>query len=199
LVDEMSRSRFVERFRSQDHSISCGTGEDGVYRTAAPEYDWDDFRSFLTIFRQVAISTKEPVYITKVLNTAGLYANAELRENLGEIRKEITPRLDGRYRGMKLGMTLGEQEVSLSVREILDALVNGLIFHSDPGHKKALAVLDASERWCYLWPLLFEIIRPCLVAFIWLFHAFRRYGILTDADYPARCLKSDPSRVPVPG
>jgi hypothetical protein len=77
--------------------------------------------------------------------------------------------------------------MSLTSQEILDALVNGQIFHAHARHRQTVTFLTATERWQYLWPLLFEIIIPTLQACIWLFHAIRRDGILADSDYPAPC------------
>jgi hypothetical protein len=188
LVDDMSRSRFIETYRTQDHTISSDLDDDGTSKITAPDYDWEDFRSFLTVFRQVAISQNESIYFTKILNTVGRYASDELREKIGEMRTPLITRLEGRYRGMMFGKETSEgPEISLTSHDILDALVNGQIFHNDGSHREAVEFLNASERWQYLCPLLGEIVIPALRDFIWLFKAIRSDGILEDADYPARC------------
>ena len=61
LVNDFSRSRFFQHVRDQDHSISTERQDEGTYRVTVPDYDWEDFRSFLTGFRQVAMSEDEPV------------------------------------------------------------------------------------------------------------------------------------------
>lgn len=193
LVDEMSRSRFIETYRTQDHAISFGTEDDGASRITAPEYDWEDFRSFLTVFRQVAILQQEPAHLGRILTIIGRYASSELQKKLRLMRKDIFARLDGRYSNMKLGRTVNGKEMSLGASEVLDALVNGMVFHSDPKHSEKVAFLDASERWFYLWPLMFEVITPCLRCFLWLSHAMRREGILEEGDYPVRCLGAKPA------
>lgn len=187
LVDEMSRSRFMERYRTQDHTVSCGPREDGQYGVTAPDYDWEDFRSFLTVFRQVAISKDESVHFIKVIQTVGRYASDRLRPELRKMRKFLAPLLEGRYRGLMVGRDLPTGEQSFSTHEILDAIVNGKVFHGDKRHRKTVEFLNASDRWHYLWPLLFEIIIPTLRSFIWLFKAIRQDGILEETDYPAHC------------
>jgi hypothetical protein len=62
LVHEMRVSRFIRTAESQDHSIRSNRLDDGLYRITTPDYDLEDFRSFLTLFRQVALSKAEPVY-----------------------------------------------------------------------------------------------------------------------------------------
>jgi hypothetical protein len=184
LVDDMSRSRFIERYRTQDHKISCGPNG-----TIAPEYDWEDFRSFLTIFRQVAVSQGDPVYLSKITGMVGRYASDDLRRKIAEMRSLVLPRLEGKYHGMKLGRDAleGKQAVSLTTHEILDALVNGYIFHPDKKHRQTIEFLDSVKRWQYLWPLLVEVIMPTVRACVWLFKAIHYDGILERSDYPARC------------
>lgn len=189
LVDEMSRSRFIESCRRQKQTISF---RDGV--TTAPDYDWEDFRSFLTIFRQVAISRRERVHITKIVSLLEGYASDDFRKRLDEVRTKIFPLLEGRYKGIRFGRdSQNGDEISLTTAEILDALVNGQIFHADAKHQLALGFLNASERWQYLFPLLGEFIMPTLRALIWMFHAIRRDGLLPDEDYPAHCKGKQPA------
>jgi hypothetical protein len=194
LVDDMSRSRFIERYRKQDHTISF-RDKDGQPPLRAPEYDWEDFRSFLTAFRQVAVSSREPVYVFRVVNLLWQYASPKLREQLAQLRKDLAPILEGRYEGIRFGgETPSGSEVSFTSQEILDALVNGQVFHANRERRPTVAFLSGVERWKYLWPLLFEIVIPTLRACIWLFHAIRRDGILDDADYPARSRGPEPAR-----
>jgi hypothetical protein len=179
----MHRSRFVERCWTQDHSITCQGPQ-----ITAPEYDWEDFRSFLTTFRQVAISKSEPVYVFRIIGILRRYASPELQKQLAALRDELAPRLEGDYVGIRYGRELPNgEEVSFTSREILDALVNGQIFHADASHRSTLTFLNTTHRWQHLWPVLFEIIVPTLQGCIWLFHALRRHGILDDSDYPEHC------------
>ena len=187
LVDDMRRSRFVERYRTQDHTISCRPEDEGPQITA-PEYDWQDFRSFLTTFRQVAISNREPVYLFRILGILWRYASPELQKQLAELRAELVSRLEGEYVGIRYGRELPSgEEVSFTSREILDALVNGQVFHADASHRWTLKFLPTIHRWQFLWPILFEIVVPTLQRCLWLFDAIRQDGILDDSDYPEPC------------
>ena len=79
LVYEIDQSRFVKKYREQDHTVSCRPDADGETKTTAPEYDWDDFRSFMTIFRKVGIAVNEPTYLAKIYKLMGRYASDALR------------------------------------------------------------------------------------------------------------------------
>jgi hypothetical protein len=189
LVDDMSRSRLIERYRTQDHTIS----RDGP-DARVPDYDWEDFRSFLTTFRQVAISSQEPVYVFKVLKIVGRYASPQLREELGPFKKDLARLLEGNYPGIIcLGEESGEGDMPLTSNEILIALINGQIFHADSSHRQTVEVLGSIERWMYLCLVLHELIAPTLNDCIWLCDASLRDGILDDADYPAHCRGTGPT------
>ena len=77
LVYEMDQCRFVRQYRQQDHTVSCGLDADGEERTTAPDYDWDDFRSFMTIFRKVGIAEGEPTHLAKIYKLIGRYARVK--------------------------------------------------------------------------------------------------------------------------
>lgn len=193
LVDDMSRSRFIQRCRTQDHTISCNPTDEGPGITA-PEYDGEDFDAFLSRFRQVALNKRDSVYVFKVLGIAGKYASADLRKQLRPCRKHLTALLEQRHEGMRFcGQSPSGQEISLSSQETLDAIVNGLSFHPGAEHRETIRFLDTAARWQYLWPLLTEIIEPALNDFYWLYHALRRDGILADEDYPERCRPARPA------
>lgn len=186
VVDAMNRRRFIERYRTQDHTILCVGG------IKAPDYDREDFDAFLTDFRKVALSDGEPIYLTKVLRTVGKYASDQLREDLKLMRAEIILLLEGKGPAMNIGYENGGQETSLSPERVLNALVNGDVFHVDPGLTTTAGQIRGFPTWFYLWPALHYFVAPILHGCIWLFHAIRYDGILRDEDYPARC------RAPVP-
>jgi hypothetical protein len=176
----MSRCRFIERYRTQDHKITCGPAENGESRTTGPDYDWEDFRSFMTDFRQIAKSKTELVYLKSVIETACQYASEHLREELGKAMSTLIPLMEGKYRGIHVGT----DDVSLSSWEVFDALVNGRIFHADRRHRSTVEFLEGNEPWFYLWPLLREIVVPVLQGCMWLSRALREDGILEVSDYP---------------
>lgn len=51
----------------------------------APYCDWDDFRSFMTIFCKVGIAVSEPTFLAKIYKLMGRYASDGLRERLGAL------------------------------------------------------------------------------------------------------------------
>jgi hypothetical protein len=69
-----------------------------------PDYDREDFRSFLTIFHQAAVSKDEPICLIKIMNFVSCYANNDLQKELKEIKLKFNPILEGRYVVMKFGV-----------------------------------------------------------------------------------------------
>jgi hypothetical protein len=200
ITDEMSRCRFICRCREQKHGVSCGPGDDGEPRLTAPEYDWEDFRSFLTVFRQVAYNKgdKDTVNLEVILGIVEKYASPYLRSKLVPIKEEIIPRLKGQYRGILLARhnESGDPEYSLTTHQMLDALMYGDVFHSDARCDERIDFLKTAERGQYLFIILAEIVFPTVRQCIKLFKAIRLDGILDDADYPAHCPRP---RGPWPG
>jgi hypothetical protein len=196
----MRRSRFIETYVKQDQTISFSPSGSDEPVITAPEYDREDFVAFLTIFRQLAISKNERVYLFGVTAVASRYASPHFQEQLANMEEALKPQLEGKWTGMKLchDAVPGRDAISLTSFEILNALVNGRVFHADKKHGPTVAFLDASERWHYLWPVMAEIVIPGLKGCVWLFHALRQEGILQDDDYPARCQDTTPSGSPSP-
>ena len=184
LVYEIDQSRFVKKYREQDHTVSCRPDADGETKTTAPEYDWDDFRSFMTIFRKVGIAVNEPTYLAKIYKRMGRYASDALRKRLGADRPEVMAMLDGTWTGMQVGGTIDGKEVTFSIADLLDMVTNGIIFHEDPGHRQAVEMFAKAPRWNCLWPVLHFKIMPIKNAAVMLFRYLLRDGILTEADYP---------------
>ena len=180
VVESMSRRRFIETFRSQDHTLHC------LQEVAGPQYDREDFEAFLTDFRKVAMSKSEPVYLTKVLGTVGKYATEKLRENLGQFRSCLVPLLEGGRTLMTYSFQREGKTISMSLRQVLSALVNGEIFHVDPVHAEAAMELRTTNELHYLWPTLHFFVVPVVQGCIWMYHAIRRDGILDESDYPPR-------------
>jgi hypothetical protein len=178
VVDSMSRRRFMERFRQQDHTLRF------IGEVAGPEYDREDFEAFLTDFRKVAMSTSEPIYLTKVLKTVGKYATDELREQLKGFYEDLVPRLEGRKALMTYNYPRGDKTISLTLEQVLSTLVNGEIFHVSPEHAEQASELRTRNELYYLWPTLHFSVMPVVRASIWLYHAIRHDGILGEFDYP---------------
>lgn len=181
----------MQEFRSQEHGLPCSPED------KAPEYDWENFRSFLTTFRQLAISRNETVYVFKVVRILQDYASPWLKEQLSRFTPEFSGLLDKTYQGFTLnGKTDTGEEVSLTSPEILDAIINGRVFHADKKHGPTLKFLDPLERWVYLWPVLHTFIIPVVKGLVWLYKAIREDGVLDNADYPQSRTAAQPDVVP---
>src|SRR5258708_5143899 len=187
LIDDMSRSRFIETYRKQDHKISFDAKAEPPI--TAPEYDWEDFRSFLTMFRQICVSRREIVYVFRIMDIVKPYVSPRMIENMDRMEADLKPLLEGKWEGIRFcrETPTGETEFNLTSFEILDVLINGQIFHADKRHRAAIKFLREVRHWQYIWPLMTEIGTPALEDCIWFFHALREDGILHNADYPEHC------------
>jgi hypothetical protein len=184
LVCEMDKCRFVKKYREQDHTISCEEGADGQAKTTAPDYDWEDFRSFLTIFRKVGIANDEPTYLSKIYKLMGLYASDALRQQLAAEQTQVMAVLHGAWTGMQVGGTIDGKEVMFSTADLLAMVTNGMIFHEDLSHREAVGMFAKEPRWTYLWPTIHFKIMPIKRIAVGLFHSLWQDGILADSDYP---------------
>lgn len=161
----MDSSEFITRLRNKDQTISSKQQEDGSFKIEAPHYDIDEFKAFLPAFRQVAVSRNETVYLRKVSSMVGKYADEEIRHDL-ETMRDLFKRMEGNKPGMSLGRD-GHPE-SYTSYQLLDALVNGLIFHADARHDQAIEFIDTSDAWHYMWLIVGEIIIPVMSACLFL-------------------------------
>jgi hypothetical protein len=186
LVLDMKKSRFIQRAKTQRHDIYFVDTSDGSTKITAPDYDWEDFRSFLTIFRQIALSKQEPIYLPKIKNIMAKYANSGLRKELDELRSDIFPIIEGKYIGMKLGVELDGKEISLTSYELLDAIVNGIVFHGDQDRECETQLIRISQPWEYLVILQAEIIAPVFNACVYLMNMIRSENYLDDKDFPKK-------------
>jgi hypothetical protein len=184
LVYEMDRCRFVRQYRQQDHTVSCGLDADGQERTTAPDYDWDDFRSFMTIFRKVGIAEGGPTHLAKIYKLIGRYASDALRQRLATDRSQVMAMLYGTWTGMQVGGTIDGNEVTFSIADLLDMVTNGMVFHEGPTHRKAVEMFSKAPRWNYLWPTIHFKIMPIKRAAVMIFKYLWQDGILSNDDYP---------------
>jgi hypothetical protein len=183
LVLDMEKSRFIQRAKTQNHEIRMESLSGGGTRITTPDYDWEDFRSFLTIFRQIALSKKESVYLPKIKNIIAKYADTGLREELDKLRIDIFPIIEGKYVGVKFGAELDGREISLTSYELLDAIVNGVVFHGDQEREYESQLIYVSQPWEYLGMLQAEIIAPVFNACIFLLNKIRSENYLNDKDF----------------
>jgi leucyl aminopeptidase (aminopeptidase T) len=185
LVHELDQCRFMRQYKQQDHTVSRWLDADGEAKTSAPNYDWEDFRSFMTIFRKIGIATKEPTHLAKVYKLAGRYASDAFRERLGTARSQVMAVIFGAWTGMQVGGQIDGKEVTYSTAELLDMVTNGMIFHEDAKHRQALELFSSEPHWAFLWPTIHFKIMPIRQIAVMLFHDLWRDGILSEADYPA--------------
>jgi hypothetical protein len=184
VVYEMDHSRFMAEVRRQRQSMHWEQTDDEGGVLTTPDYDWEDFRSFLLSFRQVAVSDREDVYLPKVRKCIGKFASDRARAELAKM-KPIVMLVEGRYSGVQLVSEVPGEEMSLTTYQMLEALVNGQLFHSDPRHKAALNLLDSSPREMLIFWLMLEVVRPVFNACVFLFKVIRSEGLLPAADIPA--------------
>jgi hypothetical protein len=184
LVYEMDRCRFVRQYRQQSQTISFVSDAEDEVKTTAPDYDWDDFRSFMTIFRKVGISVKEPTYLARIYKLIGCYASDEFRQRLGADRSQVMAMLTGTWTGMRVGASVNGKQATFSIAELLDMVTNGMIFHEVSRHRDAVEAFSKEPRWFYLWPTIHYKIMPIKNTAAMLFHYVRQDGILSDSEYP---------------
>jgi hypothetical protein len=180
LVHEMDNCRFVQQYRQQDHSVSSDV--DG--QTTAPDYDWDDFRSFMTVFRKVGIAERESTFLPKIYKLMGRYASDALRQRLADDRSQVIAMVKGSWTGMQVRAQIDGKEVTFSIGDLLDMITNGMIFHENPSHRQAVEIFVKEPRWTYLWPTIHFKIMPIKNAAVRLFRYLLKDGILSEADYP---------------
>lgn len=184
LVHELEQCRFMQQYKQQDHTVSRWTDANGGAITSAPTYDWEDFRSFMTIFRKIGIATGEPTHLAKIFKLAGLYASDALRARLRTARPQVMAVMFGTWSGMQVGGRIDGKKVSFSTAELLDMVTNGMIFHEDSKHRQAVELFSSEPRWTFLWPTIHFKIMPIRQIAVMLFHDLWRDGILSEADYP---------------
>jgi hypothetical protein len=156
LVHEMDQCRFTQRLREQDHTVSCAVDEDAI----GPEYNWDDFRSFMTIFRKIGISESDPTFLPKIYKLMGRYASDALRERLAADRQQVMAMVYGSWSGMTVGGQIDGKDVTFPIGDVLDIVTNGMIFHESPDHRKSVEMFSMEPRWFYLWPAIHFKIMP---------------------------------------
>src|SRR5947209_16808392 len=95
IVYQMNECRFIRTFQTQDQTTSGQADVGGIFHSTGPAYDWEDFRSFMTVFRKVGIAKDEPTYFSKVFKLVGQYASDEFRHRLESNRRNVMARLEG--------------------------------------------------------------------------------------------------------
>jgi hypothetical protein len=184
LVHEMEQCRFVQKFSNQDQTVSGCSGPNGPEITQAPSYDWDDFCSFMTMFRKVGIAKKEPTYLTKVFKLVGLYASDALREWLKANKDAVVRTVEGAVEGWHFNVKTSDEVAKLSTWKVLDMVTNGIIFHEEERYRSVVESLNDGPRWPYIWTAMNTSIVHILNIGIILSGYLYQDGILKEVDYP---------------
>jgi hypothetical protein len=141
VCDEILECRFVKELPNQDHSIRMSSlRSDGTCDYYQPNYDRDDFRSYMTLFRKLLLE-KEQTNIYRVLNilTMHMKDNGELTE-LKKIKKGLKTMERCGFMDFNLGSD--EKPEMYSPRKVYDVVINSDIFHTDADGEKALRKLQ---------------------------------------------------------
>jgi hypothetical protein len=186
LVFDMEQSRFIQRAKTQNHNIRADRISDDEFEMTVPDYDWEDFRSFLTAFRQIALSKKDSTYLLKIRNIVARYADDSLRVELGKFKSHLSPILEGKYVGIRLGAEIQGEEVSLTSYELLDAVVNSVVFHPREDKERESQLILRAKPWEYIGILLSEIIWPVFKASVWLVNIIRSKNYLPESEFPVK-------------
>ncbi len=186
LVEEMLQSDFYESTTTMDHSVSGSVSADGQFQLAAPEYDWNDLRSFLLSFRQIALNERDPVYITRIRNVVSQHTDPSFRDDLSFMKKYVTAVLSGKRIMASLGVTTDTGMVQLTGVTLLEALVNGELFHSGAEYDHILEQLRDVPRGSYLMLVFMDVIMPVLHAAWHLVKVIVKSNLLLRGDLPDR-------------
>jgi hypothetical protein len=191
LVEEMLDSRFYRRVPEMDHSLSYSVSPEGEPQFKTPDYDWEDARSFLATFRQIAVNEMDSVYITRIRNIVSQHAGPSFQADLRVLKSHVVRVLSGKHGMASLGITTNAGQVQhLSGAAILDALVNGEVFHSGADFEQTIEQLHELPRGSYLWLVLFDVINPILHACWFLRNVIVSANLLAREDLPEGLLAS---------
>jgi hypothetical protein len=185
-VEEMLQSRFYRRVLAMNHSLSMSPSPDGEGLFKTPDYDWEDLQSFLTRFRQVAMSESEPVYITKIRKVISRHAGSQYQDDLHTVKKHLSGILKGKVPTATLSVSTESGKVGLTGARLLDTLVNGEVFHSDGDYEEILQRLQGLPRGSYLWLVLIDVILPVLHTSWYLVQVILWANLIPQEDLPER-------------
>ena len=139
VCDQARGCRFWKMLPTMNHSIHSRQREDGLWETTYPDYDEDDFRSFMTFVRKL-VAEKEPTNLNRVINILSRRADARDQEALRDIKTRLRAE-ETRFGGITVTIpTLAGPEV-IEPRKMRDLLFNAEVFHTD---------LDKQEGWLRL-------------------------------------------------
>lgn len=164
--------------------MSAGLDENGNPTFNNPTYDWDDFCSFLTMFRKVAHAEQEQIYLPSILKIIMRYSPDEVRDIWRDAVRRINAIIEGRSAVIQYSVSTAEGRKKFTGSQVLNCLINGLIFHDDPELAVELSKLEEVEWGCHIFMLNGEIIMPVMNTCIALRNLMFRLGRLPESDFP---------------
>jgi hypothetical protein len=184
LSHEMRDSRFMQDAIKTPRTLGMESLPDGQVRPIVPQYDWENFRSFLTMFRKVAVAKSEPVYLPKVLKIVMRCSNDEARAAWKEGIRKVNAIIAGRYSAIQYGVITPHGRTNYTGCQVLEILINSLIFHEGEDKADDLLNLNMAEMGCHIFLVLGEIICPVLNTCIQLRNLMYRLQLLPESDFP---------------
>jgi hypothetical protein len=179
---EMTNSRFIKAVSGSQQVMGIEIAQGGERRFVAPTYDWEDFRSFLTIFRKIALSSDEPIYLPKIIRIVEHYGDMDTRNYIRDSRREIIAIIEGRFGALRWGDS--QRGKLYGGRQILDVLVNGVVFHEGQDLADDVSRLKGSEIGCHIFLLVGEIIFPVLNYCIHLRNIMWSQDLFPRSEFP---------------
>jgi len=130
ICDDIISCRFIREFNKQDHVFRSTKNRDGTRTSKYPEYDDDDFRSFMTHFRKLFLQNERGVKtdIYSVISILSRYGTARDRKALHDIKSVLNQEKQG---WIRVNVEVDGEEKSFTPGDIMNLIVNADVFHSD--------------------------------------------------------------------
>jgi len=145
LVSDLAEARLIKTLLSRERiHLKMGTDAAGRPAYSGDLVDWDDFRSFLTLFRQL-IAPKEPAYLPRVLKSISLRISLDDAKGLRQTRKELVSLIDSPTNHIQIGYPTADGPVFLSTKQLVDVVLNGAVFHGDAEHQTVWDAIKDSK------------------------------------------------------
>jgi hypothetical protein len=181
---KMRDSRYIQDITKHHRTMSAGFNENGEPMFSNPTYDWEDFCSFLTMFRKIAAAKNESIYLPKILKLVMRCSSEDVRDIWRDGIDQINAIIEGRFSAIQYAIGTPDGRKKYTGAQVLDVLINGLVFHDVPEKVNDLLWLGEVEMGCHIFMLNIEIIMPVLNTCIQLRNLAYRLELLPDDDFP---------------
>jgi hypothetical protein len=136
--DKMKECRFVKELPKQEHNTEMHRQTNESWETVFPDYDDDDFRSFMTLFRQLI--REGPINVFSIMKILSRHASEKERLVYKEIKKSLAFEANS-FGGIQIAIGKPGEEETFSPEKMILTLFNAEIFHSDMAKQDALRKL----------------------------------------------------------